>query len=80
MSQIQKVDAHRSPEEGLLIYDGAKAILDAQRKRKMKFWKERNGRECIVVSRHRGAVIVEIPSLAELVICQVKDLRPATRS
>jgi hypothetical protein len=79
MSQKQKVDAHQSPEEGLLIYDGAKAILDAQRKRKMKFWNERNGRECIVVSRHRDAAIVEIPSFDEVVICKVTDLRPATR-
>jgi len=56
--------------------DGDKCVIEAKRKRNLKLWGHYNGRECFIVSRHRDAAIVEIPSLKEMIICRTKDLRP----
>jgi hypothetical protein len=62
------------------IYDGCFAKIDLKGRRKGKFWKERNGLVCEVISVHGKAVLVEIPEREELIICQVEDLCPATPS
>jgi hypothetical protein len=72
MVQITKCDE----DKRAAIYDGCFAKIDIKKKRKRKFWKERDGLTCEVISRHGNAVLVEITDREELVICQVEDLSP----
>jgi hypothetical protein len=58
------------------IYAGARAIIEPVGPRRSKFIREKQGLECLVVSCNRRAAIVEIPSLGELLVCKMKDLRP----
>ncbi|MBN2019997.1 MAG: hypothetical protein JW749_07220 [Sedimentisphaerales bacterium] len=76
MFQSEK-HSERADEYTPRIYDGQTAVLDVKRKKNRKFWKQRNGRQCTVISCHRNAAIVAIPSLNELVLCQTNELRPA---
>jgi hypothetical protein len=72
MSQIEKCDEGKRAA----IYDGCFAKIDIKKRTKRKFWKERDGLVCEVISRHGNAVLVEIIDRKELVICQVEDLSP----
>ena len=76
MFQITKYDEDKKAA----IYDGCFAKIDLKGRRKGKFWKDRNGLTCEVISRHGDAVLIEIPEREELIICQVEDLCPATPS
>ena len=58
------------------IYEGAQAIIEPVGPRRSKFIREKEGMECLVVSCNRRAAIVEIPSLGELLVCKMKDLKP----
>lgn len=72
MFQITKYDEDKKAA----IYDGCFAKIDMKKKKKRKFWKDRNGLTCEVISRHGNAVLIEITDRKELVICQVEDLNP----
>ena len=56
------------------ICEGARYKLNA--KRKSSFWEHFNGKECVVVSRHINAAIVEVQPTKEMILCQVRDLEP----
>ena len=58
------------------IYEGARAIIEPVGPHRSKFVREKEGMECLVVSCNRRAAIVEIPSLGELLVCKMKDLKP----
>jgi hypothetical protein len=62
------------------ICEGDRAIYEPVRRVMSRFAQERKGMECIVVSCNSRAVIVEIPSLKELLLCKMKDLKPAGRA
>jgi hypothetical protein len=63
-------------QDGQGIYEGARAIIESVGPRRSKFIREKEGMECLVVSCNRKAAIVEIPSLGELLVCKMKDLKP----
>ena len=63
-------------ENQLGIHEGARAIIEPVGPRRSKFIREKEGMECLVVSCNRRAAIVEIPSLGELLVCKMKDLKP----
>lgn len=69
----------REGPEAAQIAEGCQAVIDARGKRNKKFWEHFNGHKCVIVSRHRDAAIVEVASSKELLLCQIKDLRPTER-
>lgn len=58
------------------LAEGCQAVIDAKGRRDKKFWENFNGQKCVIISRHRDAAIVEVASSKELLLCQIKDLRP----
>jgi hypothetical protein len=61
------------------LAEGDACVINVKRKTNMKFWGQFNGKECVIVSRHRDAAIVEVPSLKEMIVCRIKDLRRIPR-
>jgi hypothetical protein len=61
------------------LAEGCTAVIDVKGRRDRKFWENFNGQKCFIISCHRDAAIVEVASSKELLLCQIKDLRPTER-